>query len=173
MGERGGEADQSGLLVDRRRLDGRDLVAAERLAHDVEAARERRIAKGLILIARVRGANGGDQRLLRIGQFGLRLGERGGDRADGLARPRHGSPPRSEKIEATAPDFDRLARTPWPVASLASSGINVLSSALARSWSRKAERVAQKRPANSAHELDPPMSTMRTASTRGRGGSTP
>jgi hypothetical protein len=38
MGERGGEADQPGLLVDRGGLDGRDLVAAERLAHDVEAA---------------------------------------------------------------------------------------------------------------------------------------
>ena len=37
---------------------------------------------------------------------------------------------------------------------MASSGIRALSSAFARSWSRKAERVAQKRPANSAHALD-------------------
>ena len=34
-------------------------------------------------------------------------------------------------------------------------------------WSRKAERVAQNRPANPAHELNSLMSTMRTASTRG------
>jgi hypothetical protein len=38
---------------------------------------------------------------------------------------------------------------------------------LARSWSRKAERVAQKRPANSAHELDSLMSTMRTSTPDG------
>jgi hypothetical protein len=55
---------------------------------------------------------------------------------------------------------------------LASSGIKALSSDLALSWSRKAERVAHKRPANSAHELDSLMSTIRTASIRGRGGST-
>jgi hypothetical protein len=79
VGERCGEADQSGLVVDRSGLDGRDLVAAQRLAYDVEAARQRRIAIGLILIARVRGADGGDERLFRIGQFRLRLGEGCGD----------------------------------------------------------------------------------------------
>jgi hypothetical protein len=35
-----------------------------------------------------------------------------------------------------------LAQTPWPVASFASSGIRVLSSDLALSWSRNVERVA-------------------------------
>ena len=93
MGKRRGEADEPCLLVDRRRLNGRDLVAAERLAHDVEAARERRIAKGLILLARIGRANGRDKRLLRIGQFGLSLGERRGDRADGFTGPLHGRPP--------------------------------------------------------------------------------
>ena len=93
MGERRGEADEPRLLVDRRRLNGRDLVPAERLAHDVEAARERRVAKGLIVLARIGRANGGDQRLLRIGELGLRLGERGGDRPDGLTGPLHGFPP--------------------------------------------------------------------------------
>ncbi len=53
MGERRGQADEPRLLVDRGRLDGCDLMAAEGLPHDVEAARERRIAKGLIMIARV------------------------------------------------------------------------------------------------------------------------
>jgi hypothetical protein len=51
-------------------------MAAERLAHDVEADRERRVAKGLIMIARIRGADGRDQRLFRIDQFGLRLRQR-------------------------------------------------------------------------------------------------
>jgi hypothetical protein len=53
MGERGGEADKPRLIVDICRLDGCDLMTAERLAHDLEAARERRIAKGLIMIARM------------------------------------------------------------------------------------------------------------------------
>ena len=46
-----------------------------------------------------------------------------------------------------APDFERLARTPCPLASLASSGINPLSSALAFSCCRKAGRVWRKSPA--------------------------
>src|SRR5262245_61617985 len=57
------------------------------------------------------------------------------------------------------------------MASLASSGIKALSSLFARSWSRKALRVLRKSAANSAQELDELMSTMRTASIRGRGGS--
>ena len=72
-----------------------------------------------------------------------------------------------------APDFERLARTPCPIASLASSGIRLFSSALASSCSRKAARVRQKTPANSAQELEALISTIRTASMRGRGGSTP
>jgi hypothetical protein len=148
-------------------------MPTERLAHDVEAARERRIAKGLILLARVRCADGGDQRLLRVCEFGLRFA-----RAAAIAPMVSLDPgmavPLVEKIKADrAPDFERLARTPWPVASFASSGMSALSSALARSCSRNAERVAQKRPANSAHELDPVISAIRTASTRGRGGSMP
>src|SRR6516165_5700784 len=72
-----------------------------------------------------------------------------------------------------APAFDRLARTPWPIASLASSGIRAFSSPLARSWSRKASLVVRNKSANSAHEFDVLMSTIRTASIRGFGGSTP
>ena len=64
MGERGGEADEPSLLVDRGGLDGRDLMAAERLAHNVEAARERRIAKRLILISR-----GPEARMVAISDF--------------------------------------------------------------------------------------------------------
>ena len=72
-----------------------------------------------------------------------------------------------------APDLERLARMPWPVASLASSGIKAFSSVLDRSCSRKACRVLRNKPANSAHELEALISTTRTASIRGFGGSTP
>ena len=65
-----------------------------------------------------------------------------------------------------APDFERLARTPWPMACLASSGTRLLSSALACSCSRCADRVRDKdrgklRPGiggahiDNAHRLDP------------------
>src|SRR5215469_14245274 len=72
-----------------------------------------------------------------------------------------------------APDLERLARRPCPIASLASSGISAFSSALTRSCSRKAGRVLRKVPANSAHEFEVLMSTIRTASIRVFGGSTP
>ena len=61
MGERRGETDEPRLLVDRRRLDGCDLMTAEGLPHDIEPTRERRIAKGLIMITRVRRPNGRGQ----------------------------------------------------------------------------------------------------------------
>jgi hypothetical protein len=72
-----------------------------------------------------------------------------------------------------APDFERLARRPCPIASLASSGMRAFSSALDRSCSRKACRVSRNKPANSAHEFEPLISMIRTASMRGLGGSTP
>ena len=71
----------------------------------------------------------------------------------------------------TAPDFERFARTPCPMASLPSSGIRPLSSFFARSWSRKASWVLRNSAANSAQEFDELISTMRMASIRGRGGS--
>src|SRR6266487_856141 len=77
----------------------------------------------------------------------------------------------SSTSKLTAPDFERLAFTPCPMASLASSGIKALSSLLARSWSRNALRVLPKSAANSAQEFDALISTMRMASMRGRGGS--
>jgi hypothetical protein len=79
----------------------------------------------------------------------------------------------SRRSKLTAPDFERLARTLWPIASLASSGISPLSSALAFSCSRNATRVVRNTAAHSAQELEALISTMRTASIRGRGGSTP
>ena len=60
-----------------------------------------------------------------------------------------------------APDFERLALTPWPMACLASSGIRLLSSALACSWSRWADSGAGKdagelRPGIGRRHIDDP-----------------
>jgi hypothetical protein len=89
--------------------NGLNLMAAERPTHDVKADRERRVAKGLIMIARIRGADGRDRRLFRIDQFGLRLRQRRRDGpVDSLDRCM--APLLiGEKIEADRPDFDA-----WP-----------------------------------------------------------
>jgi hypothetical protein len=52
---------------------------------------------------------------------------------------------------------------------LASFGIKTLSSALDRSWSRKAYRVLRNKAANSPQEFEALISTIRTASIRGFG----
>jgi hypothetical protein len=109
-----GEADQARLAIDRGGLHGRDLVAAKRLAHDVKAVGQRRIAKGLILIAWVRGANGRNQCLLRIGARGcakmMRLGRY--PRADLRGRPPFA--PFNRAAAALAGDFVRPAmRASW------------------------------------------------------------
>ena len=62
-----------------------------------------------------------------------------------------------------APDLERLARTPWPIACCASSGTRRFNSALARSCSRNAGCVRVNAPANSAQALEALISTMRTA----------
>ena len=72
-----------------------------------------------------------------------------------------------------APDFERLARMPCPMACCASSGMRLFKSAFAVSCSRWAERVRKKTPANSDQEFEEVISTMRTALMRGFGGSTP
>jgi hypothetical protein len=78
MGERRGEANETRLLIDCRHLHSGDLMAAEGLAYDVEPARQCRIAKGLIVLARMGRPDGRNERLLWIGELCLRLGERGG-----------------------------------------------------------------------------------------------
>jgi hypothetical protein len=85
MGERGGEADELGFFVDRRGLHSRDLVTAQGLPHDVEAARQRRVAERLILIPVAGSANGRNQRLLGVGQLSLSFRQRRCDRADRFA----------------------------------------------------------------------------------------
>jgi hypothetical protein len=80
---------------------------------------------------------------------------------------------RIDYVEADRTGLGALRPDDWPNASLASSGISPLSSVLALSCSRKADRVERNSTANSAQEFDEPISTVRSASIRGRGGSTP
>src|ERR1700747_33254 len=95
----------------------------------------------------------GHERFFGIFKFGLSLGQGDGDLADVFARSLHqfylrysrsglkriaDHHSRFVSSKLIAPDFARLARTPCPLASLASSGTNTLSSVLARSCSRKA-----------------------------------
>lgn len=56
-----------------------------------------------------------------------------------------------------APDLERLARSPWPIASFASSGMRALSSALACSCSACAVWVRANAEANSAQAFEPLM----------------
>ena len=58
MRERGGQIDHAGGLVDGGRLNGRDLMLPERLAHDVEATGEGRIAEAALALP---GAAGPDR----------------------------------------------------------------------------------------------------------------
>ena len=69
-----------------------------------------------------------------------------------------------------APDLERLARTPWPIARCAYSGTRLFNSALARSCSRNAGCVRVNAPANSAQASETLISAIRTAAIRGFGG---
>jgi hypothetical protein len=81
--------------------------------------------------------------------------------------------PRFEKVETNCAGFCPLGTNPMATASLASSGISAFSSAFERSWSGKAYRVLRNKLANSAQEFELLISTIRTASILGFGGSTP
>jgi hypothetical protein len=72
------QIDDARGLIDRRGLDGRDLVLAERLAHDIETACERGVAEQPLRSIGRFAFDRPDQRFLRIGKFNLRLGERCG-----------------------------------------------------------------------------------------------
>ena len=103
--------DDAGVLVDRSSLHGGDLMLAQGLAHDLEPAGQRRIAERPLGTAGAIAPDGGHQRLFRVGQLSLGFGEGARDRADGLTGPLHGSPSLNWS-KLTAPDLERLARTP-------------------------------------------------------------
>src|SRR6516162_6008398 len=91
----------------------------QRLAHDVEPARERRIAKAALTVPEPAGADGSGERLFRIDEFGLGLGQGRGQRRDRFTGPRHGSPPQSPAHQNSPPPLlsallSRRARwLPW------------------------------------------------------------
>ena len=93
MRQQRGQPDLADVLVDGRGLDGGDLVLAEALADDIEPAGQRCIAEGPVALARERRADGGDQRLFRVGQLALGLGQGRGDGADGFTGAVHRPPP--------------------------------------------------------------------------------
>ena len=71
----GGQIDDACGLVDRGGLDRGDLVLPQRLAHDVEAARQGRIAEAAIPLPWPPAADRGGQRFFRVDEFGLGLGQ--------------------------------------------------------------------------------------------------
>ena len=158
MGEHGGQTDDAGRLIDRRGLHRCDLMLAERLAHDIEAVGERGIAEAPLPLPCSPGG------IMAVSDFsGLTSSACALANAAASAATDHwtgawaASVSRTTKL--TAPDLERLPRTPCPMHSLASSGIKDLSSLFARSWSRNAWRVLRNKPANSAHEFEELMST--------------
>src|SRR5262245_43485216 len=75
MRKNGGEAKETGFLINLGRLDGRDLMLTEALSHDVQRARQRGIAEGAVRLARKGGPDRANERLFRIGQLHLRFGK--------------------------------------------------------------------------------------------------
>ena len=75
MRKNGGEAKETGFLINLGRLDGRDLMPAEALAHDVQPARKRGIAESAVRLARKGGPDRANERFLRIGQLRLGFGK--------------------------------------------------------------------------------------------------
>ncbi len=161
-------------LVDRGGLNRGDLMLAQGLAHDLKPAGERAHSGRFARPRAGSATDGGDQRLFRVGELGLRLGEAAAMAPIESLDRCIGHPPSLRRSKLMAPDFERLARMPWPIASLASSGIRVLELGLGSSRARDGPPgCGENMPANSAQALEVLISTIRTASMRGRGGSTP
>jgi hypothetical protein len=74
MRQHGGEIDDAGARIDGRRLHDGDFVLAERLAHDLQSARQGCVTKGLFRVARLVPTDGRRQGFLGIDQFGPRFG---------------------------------------------------------------------------------------------------
>src|SRR5262249_5899385 len=105
-----------GRLVDGCRLDSGDLVLPQRLAHDVEPARERRIAEAAFVFPWPASADGGGQRLFWIDEFRLGLGQGRGQRCDRFTGPGLGLTPSPEHQSSLPPIPSALLprRVRWP-----------------------------------------------------------
>jgi hypothetical protein len=75
VSQKRGQIDKACGLIDRRGLDRGDLVLAERLAHNIETARQRSIAEGLLCPIGITRSDGGRERFLRVDELDLRLGQ--------------------------------------------------------------------------------------------------
>src|ERR1035441_6726916 len=92
MQEDGGKVDHATGAIDVGGLRYRDLLAAQGLSDDVEAAGERGVTEALRGV-RAMIVDDPHHRLLGIGEFSLGLCEGGCDRGDVLTGAMHGSPP--------------------------------------------------------------------------------
>ena len=93
VGQHGGQSHQARFAINRGGLDSRDLVSAQTLANEIEAARQGGVTERAVALAWEGGVNGGGQRFLRIGEFGLGFGQCPRDSADRVTRPLHEAPP--------------------------------------------------------------------------------
>ena len=110
MRKNGREAKKAGFFIDVRCLDRRDLMPAKALAHNVQPARQRGIAEGAVRLPGEGGPDGGNERLLWIGQLHLRLGKGSRDGSDCITGAVHGChPPRSGHQSSR-----RLILSVWP-----------------------------------------------------------
>ena len=81
MRQHGGQIDHPSRRVEGRGLHSCDLMLAQRLAHDIEAACEGCIAEGALWpLASSAGPDRGGQRLLGIDELGLSFCKRRGQR---------------------------------------------------------------------------------------------
>src|SRR5262249_31287643 len=87
------ESHDADTLVYRGGLHGRDLMLAQRLAHNIEPARERCIAEGSFCRTCLIGSDCSNQGLLGIDELGLSFAQGRSDRADGFTGAPHGWPP--------------------------------------------------------------------------------
>src|SRR6266508_4989464 len=90
----------------------------ERLADDIEATGERRIAEAALPLPCPSGPDRRRQRLFGIDEFGLGLGQGGGQSGDRFTGPGHGWPPcpghqSSRRLISSAWHARRARWLPW------------------------------------------------------------
>src|SRR5262245_16162988 len=93
MGERGGEIDHPDCRIDGGRLHRGDLVLPQRLAYDVEAGCQRRIAEAALSLPWPCAPDRGGEGLFRVDKLSLRLRQCTCQNGDRFTGPGHGSPP--------------------------------------------------------------------------------
>jgi hypothetical protein len=113
MRQHGGQIDDAGRLVDGRRLHRGDLVLAQRLAHDIEAAGERSIAEAALAVPCASAAERSGQGLLWVDELGLGLGQGRGQGGDRLTGPGMGSLRRHD-VKADRAEFRALPAHAMP-----------------------------------------------------------